>query len=133
MTPHTGVRAASDRAFGLVMSAFFGLLALWPVARGEPMRWWGAAIAAAFLVLALARAPVLAPLNRAWTQLAVALHRVMSPVAMAVLFFGVLTPVALAMRLCGRDVLRLRANRKAPSYWIAQGQQARHGSMRHPY
>jgi hypothetical protein len=133
MTPHTGIRAASDRAFGLAMSGVFAALALWPLARGEPVRGWTAGVAAGFLIVALARAPLLAPLNRAWTGLAAALHRVMSPVAMAVLFFGVLTPLAWILRRCGRDALRLRPDPKAATYWIARGRGAEPGGMRHPY
>jgi hypothetical protein len=119
VTPFAGpqIRASSDRVFGLVISGFLALVGLWPLVRGEPARLWAASVAAAFLIVALTRAPLLAPLNRVWTRLAVVLHRVMSPVVMGVLFFAVLTPAALIMRLCGRDALRLRTAAGEPSYW----------------
>ena len=119
VTPHPGpeIRASSDRAFGFVMSGFFALLGLWPLLRGEPVRLWTAGIAGVFLIVALAHASLLAPLNRLWTRLGVILHRLMTPVVMGTLFFAILTPLAIVMRICGRDALRLRRNRKAVSYW----------------
>ncbi len=99
------------------MSGFCALIGFWPLFRGEPVRLWIAAAAAGFLIVAVAHAPLLAPLNRLWTRLALVLHKIMTPIVMGILFFVVLTPIALVMRLCGRDALRLRADPAAPTYW----------------
>ena len=98
MTPSTGpqIRPSSDRVFGLVMSGFCALIGFWPLIRGEPARLWLAGAAAGFLIVALAHAPLLAPLNRLWTRLALVLHKVMTPIMMGILFFAVLTPQPVA-------------------------------------
>ncbi len=100
------------------MSAFFLVASVWPLVHGKPVRLWMAAVGAAFLAAALTRASKLHPLNRAWTILAILMHRVISPVALGVLFYLVVTPIALCMRWFHRDALRLRADPSAASYWV---------------
>jgi hypothetical protein len=112
------IARSSDRAFGLVFAAVFALIAVMPAWHAGAIRLWALAVAAVFLVLALLRPGVLAPLNRIWAAIGLLLHKVVSPVALAVMFFGVLTPTGLLMRLFGKDPLRLRRDRAAASYWI---------------
>ena len=121
MRPDPGVAAElpSERAFGLTFGAIFaavaayGMLAAW--ARGAVAGLCAAALA--FSLLAIVAPRFLAPLNRGWFHLGRALARVVNPVVLAVIFFGLLTPVALMGRLLGRDELRLK-RRDVPSYWI---------------
>jgi hypothetical protein len=61
---------------------------------------------------------VLAPLNRIWTRFGLLLHRIVSPVVLGVMFFGVVTPMGLVMRALGKDPLRLRFDPAARTYWI---------------
>jgi hypothetical protein len=112
------VQRSSDRVFGFVMGGFFVLAGVWPLVHGRPIRTWMAAVGAVFVIAALIRPPLLRPLNQAWTMLAVLLHRVVSPVVLGALFFLVVTPIAVVMRWCQRDALRLRADPSAASYWI---------------
>jgi predicted membrane metal-binding protein len=116
--PKAAVHASSDRAFGLVFAAVFAIVAAWPLFFGHAPRWWAAGVAAAFAVLALALPRVLSPLNRLWTRLGALLHAVVSPVVLSVIFYGVVWPTALVMRLRGRDPLRLKFDRAAPTYWV---------------
>jgi hypothetical protein len=95
-----------------------GLVALWPLLDGAPPRWWLGGLAALFLVAALVRPALLAPLNRAWTRLGLVLHRIVNPVVMALVFYLAVTPTALLMRLLGKDPLRRRFEPEAESYWI---------------
>ena len=71
-----------------------------------------------FLVPALVRPQVLGPLNRLWLRLGLLLQRLVTPVVMALLFYGTVTPIALVLRLLGKDLLRLRIDRGADSYWL---------------
>jgi Saxitoxin biosynthesis operon protein SxtJ len=112
------VGGASDRGFGLVFAAVFGLIALAPLRHGGSVRLGVLAIAAAFLILALIAPRTLSPLNRLWLRFGLLLHKVISPVVMAFLFFAVVTPVALIIRWIGRDPLRLTFEPGADSYWI---------------
>jgi len=118
MTKPAKAPGSSDRAFGLVFAAFFTIVALLPLWSGRPVRLWSIAAAAAFALLALAVPRALAPLNRAWTAFGDLLHRIVSPVALGILYYGVVTPTGLLMRLAGKDPLRLRFDPAARSYWI---------------
>lgn len=112
------VKTSSDRAFGLVFAAFFALAASLSFWRGTS-RWpfWLGAACLAF-VLALAVPQSLAPLNRIWAKFGLLLHRIVSPLFLALLFYGCVVPVGFMMRLSGKDPLRLRYDPNAESYWI---------------
>lgn len=116
--PSDEPQGSSNRSFGLVFTVVFALVAGWPLLHDAPPRLWAAAVAAAFLVIALAAPSLLTPLNRLWTQFGLLLHRIMSPLVMSILFFIGVTPIALLMRLTGKDPLNLRFDPTAKSYWI---------------
>ena len=115
--PHEPV-GGSDRAFGLVFATVFAVIAVAPLLWGNEIRPVALAVAGVFLLLALLLPSALRPLNRLWTWFGLLLHRIVSPLAMAVIFFGVLTPVAVIRRLMGHDELRLRKAADEASYWI---------------
>ncbi len=108
----------SPRGFGIVFAAVFTVIGLWPLMDGEGARVWALAAGAAFLILALMRPSLLAPLNRLWLGLGAVLHRIVNPLVMGLMFFAVITPTALLLRLMGKDLLRLRFPPGAKSYWI---------------
>jgi hypothetical protein len=112
------VKPSSDRSFGLVVASFFLIVGFWPLLRAQPIRWWALGVAAVFALLALLWTAALAPLNRLWVKLGALLYKVVSPVVMALLFYVTVTPIALLMRLLGKDPLRLRRDPDAASYWI---------------
>ena len=108
----------SERSFGLVFATVFLLVALWPLLDRVSPRWWAIAVAAVFALCAFIKPRLLAPLNRLWFRFGELLHRIVSPVALGVIFFGAITPYALVMRLFGRDALLLRKASARPSYWV---------------
>ena len=110
----------SDRSFGLVMAAALAtvtLLNVWHAGRLWP---WTGGLAALFLVAGLLRPSVLNPLNRIWLKFGLLLHRVVNPVLMALLFYGTVLPTGLVMRMLGKDLLRLKRQPDAESYWIVR-------------
>lgn len=115
---HGTVKPGSDRSFGLVFAVVFAVLGTWPLLRGEALRPWAVLIASGFLVVALARPAWLHRLNLLWFRLGLLLHRIVNPLVMGILYFAVMTPTALLMRLLGKDPLRLRRDPIASSYWI---------------
>jgi Saxitoxin biosynthesis operon protein SxtJ len=119
-TRKEAVQGSSDRSFGFVMAAFFGLVALFPLLGGplSSIRWWALAVAAAFLAFALLWPAALRPLNRAWLKLGLLLSKVVSPVVLMILFYATVTPVGLLMRWAGKDPMRLRRDTTSASYWI---------------
>ena len=112
------VKSSSERAFGIVFAAVFAVLGLWPLMHGGALRLWALAIAVVFLFLALLWTAPLRPLNRIWTRLGLLLHAVVNPVVMGLLFFSTVLPIGLFLRLTGKDLLNLRRDPKAGSYWI---------------
>jgi hypothetical protein len=114
----TPVQQSSDRFFGLTFFALFLLLGLWPLLRGGSPHLALLAIAAGFLGVALVAPALLGPLNRLWLKFGALLHAITSPIILGVMFFLVITPIGLLMRLVGKDFLRLRFDPSASSYWL---------------
>jgi len=112
------VTGSSDRSFGCVFAVFFLVIGLWPFLFGGQPRWWSLGLAVAFGAVSLIRPGLLAPLNRLWLEFGLLLHRIVSPLVMGLLFFLVITPIALIMRLAGKDPLHLKYDAAARSYWI---------------
>ncbi len=109
----------SNRIFGLFFTGVFAVLGLygfwvvWPPILNKVFLTVSIILAAVTLL----RPPLLNPLNRGWYQLGLFLGRVVSPIVLGILFFLLITPVALVIRIAGRDALRLR-RKKVDSYWI---------------
>ena len=109
---------SSDRSFGFVFAAVFVLVALMPLIHGHAVRWWSASLAVLFALVAWMQPALLSHLNKGWTRFGLLLGAVVSPIALGVLFFLVITPIGLLMRLTGKDPLRLKFERSDESYWI---------------
>jgi hypothetical protein len=114
------VERSSNRTLGLVFAAFFGIFTLSPLLRHHPPRLWAALVAVVFLGIALAVPNVLEPLNRFWTQLGLIIQRIVHPVVMGIMFYLIFTPAAFLIRLFGQDLLRLKYQLDANSYWICR-------------
>ena len=112
------VDQGSDRSFGIVFAVVFAIVGVWPLWDGGSPATWAFGTGAVFLILALGRPGTLAPLNRLWHLVGLGLSKVVNPVVMGFLFFVTITPMALIMRLMGKDPLRLRFDSEAESYWI---------------
>lgn len=112
--------AGSERSFGFVFAAVFVLIGLWPLLNGGSPNYWALVAAAVFAGIALTVPRVLRPLNAVWFRFGLVLHRIVSPLVLALLFFVAVTPIALIYRLLGKDPLRLHFDRTGSSYWIAR-------------
>jgi Saxitoxin biosynthesis operon protein SxtJ len=108
----------SDRNFGFVFTAFFLLLALWPLRHGRPVRLWSLALSVACFLVTMVQPRLLHTFNRVWTHCGVLLGKVVNPIVTTLLFFLVFTPVALILRVLGKETLRLKTEPEARSYWI---------------
>lgn len=111
-------KPSSDRFFGLTFFGFFLVVALWPLLRHGPVRLSALGLALAFLAASLAAPTLLGPLNRLWLKFGALLHSITSPVILGVMFYLVITPFGVVMRLAGKDLLRLKLDPDCPSYWI---------------
>ena len=112
------VKTSSDRAFGWTFVAVFLVVALWPLAVGGALRWWSLIVSGLVLAATVAAPSLLALPNRLWLRFGLLLHRIVSPVVLAIMFYLVVTPMGLLMRAFAKDNLRLRRDAGAESYWI---------------
>ena len=111
------IKISSNKSFGIVFFIVFILISLYPLLNGQEIRLWALIISAVFLILGLLKSKLLTPLNKLWFRFGIFLGKIISPIIMGFIFFLVVTPIGLIMRLLGKDVLNLKYN-KERSYWI---------------
>ena len=111
------IKISSNRSFGIVFFIVFLLIALYPLLKGNDLRIWSLVISFIFLALGLINSKILTPLNRLWFKLGLLLGRFISPIIMGIIFFVVVTPIGIIMRLLKKDLLNLKYNKKE-TYWI---------------
>jgi len=111
------IKIGSNRSFGIVFFIVFLLIAIYPLINNEELRIWSLVIAVVFLVLGLINSKILTSLNKLWFKFGLLLGKIISPIVMGLIFFLVVTPIGLIMRIIGKDLLNLKLN-KDKSYWI---------------
>lgn len=111
------IKITSNKSFGIVFFIFFIAVAFYPLINNEEYRLWALIISLIFLILGLINSSFLTPLNLLWFKFGMLLGRIVSPIIMGLVFFGVVTPTGLIMKLFKKDLLRLKRNEKK-SYWI---------------
>ena len=113
----------SNRKFGLTIAVIFGLLGALEVYHWSPWAALWAALSALMVSAALWRPDALTGLNKVWLRFGLLLHHVVNPIVMAFLFYATILPIGLLLRLFGKDVLHLKWDQKAGSYWIKRADQ----------
>ena len=110
-------KISSNRSFGILFSIVFAIIAFWPTINGNPLRLWSIPISVIFLVLGLLNSKLLNPLNIVWVKFGELLGRIIAPIVMAIIYFIIVTPIGLFMRLIGKDLLNIKFS-KSNTYWI---------------
>ena len=123
-------KISSNRSFGIVFCIVFALISIWPVMHGGPLRIWPIPILFIFLVLGLLNSKLLSPLNLVWVKFGELLGRIIAPIVMAMIYFVIITPIGLFMRLIGKDLLSTKFS-KNNSYWIKREKNI--GSMKRQF
>ena len=111
------IKIGSNRGFGIVFFVVFLLIAIYPLLKGSDLRIWSLIISFIFLALGLTKSNLLTPLNILWFKFGLFLGKIISPLIMGFIFFVVVTPIGIIMRLLGKELLNLKYNKKK-SYWI---------------
>ena len=111
------VKIGSNKSFGIVFFIVFLLISLYPLINQENIRIWSLIISFIFLILGLLNSKILNPFNKLWFKFGIILGRIISPIVMSIIFFFVVTPIALLMKLLKKDLLNLKFN-KTSTYWI---------------
>ena len=107
----------NNKSFGILFFIIFLLIALWPLLNSEFIRMWALGIASIFLVLGFINSKILTPVKKSWIKLGEILGKIIAPIVMGIIYFLIITPIGLLMRLVGKDVLNLKFN-KNDTYWI---------------
>ncbi|MDC1159287.1 SxtJ family membrane protein [Candidatus Pelagibacter sp.] len=111
------IKISSNKSFGLVFFIFFMIITIYPLKSGGELRYWSLILSFIFLVLGLLNSSILSPLNKAWFKFGLLLGSIVSPIVMGLIFFGVITPIALIMKFLRKDLLSLKKNNNS-TYWI---------------
>ena len=111
------VKIGSNKSFGIVFFIVFFIISIYPLLSHNEIRLWSLIISIIFLVLGLLNSKILSPLNKLWLKFGLLLSKIISPIIMAFIFFIVVTPIGILMRLLGKDLLKIRYNHNK-SYWI---------------
>ena len=111
------IKIGSNKSFGIVFFTVFLIIAIWPLLNGYEIRYWSLIISIVFLFLGILNSKILTPLNKIWFKIGILLGNVISPIVMSIIFFLVVTPTSLIMKLFGKDILGIKKNR-SKSYWI---------------
>ena len=112
------IKVSSNRNFGLVFFIVFLILGFWPITNGEEIRIWLVVISLIFLVLGMIKSKLLTPLNKLWFRFGMILGAIVAPVVKGAVFFLVVTPIGIVMKLMGKDLLNKKHNKKKQTYWI---------------
>jgi len=107
-----------NRSFGLLFFFVFFILALWPLTKKGELNLYLISIASIFLVLGLLNSKILSPLNNLWVKLGEILGRIIAPIVMAIVYFFILTPISLLVRLFGKDLIGIKFSNDIKSYWV---------------
>ena len=108
----------SNRSFGVIFFIVFLTLGLWPLKNSGNPNLYIIGISGIFLVLGILNSKILSPFNKAWIKLGEFLGAIMAPIVMALIYFVVLTPISLIVRIFGKDLLELKFLKKKETYWI---------------
>ena len=111
----------SNRNFGIVFFIVFILISLYPLLNSENIRFWALIISLTFLFLGILNSQILTPLNKLWFKFGILLGKIISPLIMGIIFFLVVTPTGLLMKLWRKDLLNLKFNNKK-TYWIEKNE-----------
>lgn len=106
-----------NKSFGFLFFLVFALIAFWPIINGHPIRIWAIPFSILFLILGIINSKLLTPFKYLWIKLGEILGLIISPIIMSVIYFFIITPIGLFMRIIGKDILGLKFNNNK-SYWV---------------
>ena len=123
-------KISSNRSFGILFSIVFAAIAFWPLLNLGEIRVWSVIVSSIFLLLGLINSKLLYPLNLIWVKFGELIGKIVAPFVMALIFFLILTPIGLFLRLIGKDLLNIKLN-NTKTYWIKRDKKP--GSMKRQF
>ena len=107
----------SNKSFGIIFFIVFLIIGFWPLINGEGVRIWSILVSLSFLILGLLNSKILSPLSYSWIKLGIIIGNFISPIIMAIIFYLLISPFGIVMRIFGKDLLMKKYSKKS-SYWI---------------
>ena len=117
MKKSENIKIGSNRSFGIVFFIVFLIIAIYPLLNDNSIRLWSLIVGIIFLILGIINSKVLTPFNILWMKFGLLLGKIVSPIVMGFVFFGVVTPISIIMKLLRKDLLNLKRNKKE-TYWL---------------
>ena len=114
------IKTSSNKNFGLVFFIVFLILGFWPIKNGGEIRIWLVVISLIFLVSGMMKSKLLTPLNQLWFKFGMILGAIAAPIVMGAVFFLVVTPIGIVMKLMGKDLINKKHDKKKETYWITR-------------
>ena len=111
-------KISSNRSFGLVFFGFFLIVSFWPLLHENEIRIWSLIISLIFLILGILNSSLLTPFNLLWFKFGIFLGSIVAPIVMLIVFFLVLTPTGIFLKIFKKDLLNLKYDRKKETYWL---------------
>ena len=111
------IKISSNRSFGIVFFVVFLFISLYPLLNDRAIQIWSLIVSLIFLTLGLTNSKILSPFNKIWFKFCILLGKIISPLVMGIIFFFVVTPTGLLMKMFKKDLLNLKVNNNK-SYWI---------------
>ena len=128
MASNSKIKISSNRSFGLLFFIVFLIVALWPLKYEEDIRLWSLVLSIIFFILGILNSQLLTPLNKLWFKFGMFLGSIVSPIVMGIVYFLVVTPTGVFMRLLGKDLLKTSKVKNVSTYWIKRHKQ--HSTMK---
>ncbi len=113
-------KKANNRSFGLLFSIIFLIIACWPLLNEESIRLWSLVVSLLFFILGLLDSKILTPLNKSWVKFGELLGSIIAPFIMFIIFFVILTPIGIVLKIFGKDLLKVKKNKTLKSYWVSK-------------
>ena len=107
----------TNRSFGILFFIVFSIISIWPILSGGELRLWSFILAIIFLIMGITKSRFLTPLNIAWIKFGELLGVIISPLIMGLVYFLVVLPIGILMRVLGKDLLSLKFNKNIETYW----------------
>ena len=120
----------SNRTFGILFFLVFLVIGIWPILNNEDLRWWSIIISLIFLFLGVINSQILTPFNKIWIKIGELLGRVIAPIVMAIIYFFIVTPMAILLKLLRKDLLKIKFS-PVTTYWIKRDK--KFGSMKRQF
>jgi len=114
---NSNIKIGTNKSFGIVFFIFFLIVSIFPLFKEGDIRIWSFIIAIIFLVLGLMNSKILTPLNKIWFKFGILLGSFVSPIVMGIVFFVIVTPTSIIMRVLGKNLLNLKKDNKK-TYWV---------------